>query len=133
VTQSLSVPETIFIDHEITLHEVRKIARRNRMIYYGANTPWWTANDKDMVYRSGQLPCDPRGGMLFQTDDVEGFLVAASKPENAQHYGKHGIRVFMLAYHGCVVAKTPEGKVLPTCLNSWEQYSELLDRKIANG
>ena len=43
------------------------------------------------------LPCDPLGSVLFQTDNVEGFLKSAE--QNAAHYGKHGLRAFIAAHH----------------------------------
>lgn len=123
----------IEIAHEFTLEEIHYRIRGScsRMIFYGANTPWWTTNECDLYETKGghHLPCDPRGGMLFQTDKVDDFLKAAeSSPE---HYGKYGLRVFLLAYHGCVVAKKENGELWPTCLDNWALYEELIDKNAA--
>ena len=107
--------------HEVTLDEVR--ASRPKMIYYGALTCWWATRLPG--YRKGSLPSDPRGGVLYQTDKVEGFLKAAE--DNPSHYGRHGLRAFLAAFHGVVV--TDDG--CPTCLRGWDEYSRLLDEKDA--
>ena len=73
------------------------------------------------IYR---LPCDPRGSVLFETDDVEGFLKSAV--ENYSHYGKHGLRAFMAAHHlNCVLDLTTQR---PWSGVSWDEYNEALDR-----
>lgn len=109
-----------------TIDELR--ARKPKMILYGANTAWWIA-DVDLDRLNGKydtggdqgIPCDPRGGVLFQTDDIDGFLTAALS--DPTHYGPHGAEAFILAYHGNVL--TDEGKA--TCFEGWTTYSELLD------
>jgi hypothetical protein len=71
-----------------------------------------------------RLPCDPRGSVLFQTDDVHGFLNAAA--ERPEHYGKHGLRAFMAAHHSnCVVSLDDPG---PWSDESWDAYNDALDR-----
>ncbi len=96
------------------------------MIYYGANTCWWT-HDVNHIYRHPRLrhlPCDPSAGVLYQTDDVKGFFVAAA--ENATHYGKHGLRAFVAAHHlNCVVSAQD---TRPTCFDNWQAYNDILDR-----
>ena len=85
-----------------------------------------TSNEADLYKKPGGigLPCDPRGGMLFQTGegDLQKFLDSAK--ENVEHYGKHGLRAFYASYHGVVV--TEDGK--PTCFTSWDKYNALLDK-----
>lgn len=119
------ISENIHIDHEVEWDAIEMLAKMLGWIYYGANTPWWTADSANLYRGAHGLPCDPRGGMLFQTDKPEDFLKAAK--DGIAHYGKHGLRTFLLAYHGCVVAKV-NGKRLPTCLNSWDDYNNLIDR-----
>jgi len=61
--------------------------------------------------------------MLFETDDVSGFLNSAVA--NSGHYGKHGLRAFMAAHHdNCQVSETDERR---TCLETWGQYNDALD------
>ena len=116
----------IRIAHEVTEDDVLKRAGSRRMAFYGANTMWWTSNEADLYKKPGGigLPCDPRGGMLFQTaeGDLQKFLDSAK--ENVEHYGKHGLRAFYASYHGVVV--TEDGK--PTCFTSWDEYNALLDK-----
>ena len=112
------------IDHEVTKHDVLKRAGHRKMAFYGANMMWWTANEDDLYKKPGiGLPCDPRGGMLFQTGegDLDKFLTSAE--ENTEYYGKHGLRAFYASYRGVVVTK--DGK--PTCLDSWGAYNDLID------
>jgi hypothetical protein len=125
----------------ITIADVR--AARPKMIYYGARTCWWT-HDPNHLCNTGQqkanvvgaggtirqvvskqgLPCDPRGGVLFQTDDIEGFLRAAE--EHAEAYGRHGLRAFMAAHHeNCQVSLTDDRR---TCGVEWADYNDALDR-----
>lgn len=106
-----------------TLQDVRKAIPS--MIFYGANTPWWTHRASDLRrHPQSGIPCDPRGGVLFQTDNVIGFIESAVK--NPEHYGRHGIRAFMAAHNdNCQVSETDTRK---TCLDNWDQYNEALDR-----
>jgi hypothetical protein len=114
------------IDYEVSMDEVKQRAKRNKLIRYGANTMWWGMDDAPWYSTdSVGLPCDPRGGMLMQTEDALGFLKAAE--ENPQHYGKHGLRAFLLSLHGCVV--TEDGK--PTCFDTWQAYNDLIDAETA--
>jgi hypothetical protein len=115
----------------VTLDDVR--AAKRPMIYYGAQTCWWTHRAEDLATvpegRPGAgLPCDPRGGVLLQTDDVEGFLAAAeAKPES---YGRHRLKAFEAAHHGNVLLAW-NGSVFgaPTCFRTWEAYNVLLDER----
>jgi hypothetical protein len=95
------------------------------MIFYGANTPWWTHRASDLCrHPISGLPCDPRGGMLFQTDNVIGFIESAV--HNAEHYGRHGIRAFMAAHNdNCQVSETDSRS---TCMDNWGQYNDALDK-----
>lgn len=53
--------------------------------------------------------------------DLAKFLEAGkSRPE---HYGNHGLRAFIAAYHGNLL--TTDGK--PTSLESWDRYNDVLD------
>jgi len=117
----------------ITIADVRK--DNPKKIYYGAQTLWWThragdlhstgdlkmkvgPNKDSMKEITTSLPCDPRGGMLFETDDVEAFLKAAEG--NPEHYGRHGIRAFELAHHqNCSVP-----------FDNWEGYNDFLDKHV---
>jgi hypothetical protein len=109
---------------EVTMAEVRQRAHPYRMAFYGANTCWWTSSENDLYKKPGSgLPCDPRGGMLFQTSDGDLGKFLDSAQENVEHYGKHGIRAFLAAYHGVVIAANGN----PTCCESWKDYNDLLD------
>jgi len=133
-----------FIDHEVTMEQVRFVAgQTGGIIYYAIRTPWWTANPNNL-YKYKGLPCDPRGSKLMQTSSVltmgaagtfetgyEKFLQKAEKHPN--HYGKYGVRTFLLAYHGCVrIIREKDGKSMPTSLNGWIDYEKLLDGLIAS-
>ena len=73
------------------------------MIYYGMRTCWWTHDGNHLRELPSGIPCDPRGGVLMQTDDIEGFLKAAE--DNPDYYGRNGLRTFMAAHHmNCRVA-----------------------------
>lgn len=79
------------------------------------------------------LPCDPRGSVLFQTENVEGFIQTAR--DKSAHYGKHGIKAFLAAHHlNCVVGLFD---LRSTSAATWKEYNDALDRldlrkKIAN-
>jgi len=110
--------------------------RTGGVVYYGANTCWYTTNPLDLYARrypatvvngrripSGHLPCDPRGGMLMEAHDVDLFFNNAL--ENAAHYGKHGIRAFVAAHHKNVVVSATDNQ--PTCFSRWDTYNRVLD------
>lgn len=71
-----------------------------------------------------QLPCDPRGSVLFQTDKIEAFLQSAES--NSRHYGRHGLRAFMAAHHdNCYVSFED---LRHTSGQEWSEYNDALDR-----
>lgn len=90
-------------------------------VFYAVHTTWWTTDPSDLYKKDSGLPCDPRGSVLFETDNVDGFFRAAE--ENADHYGRHGLRAFMAARHGVIVA--PNGN--PTSIKTWDQVNHLID------
>lgn len=109
------------VQENITADEILIAAQPT--IYYGANTCWWTHDPAHLGTRGG-LPTDPRGGVLFEIDDVAGFIEAAKK--NQQHYGRHGFRAFMAAHHqNCI-----QSLELPIawCAQGWMEYNDALDR-----
>ena len=134
------------IVERITIEQVR--AAPPAMIYYGANTCWWTHDSTHvhlLINRRAtphdvakllppeadgehRLPCDPRGGMLLQTDDVERFLVSAEA--KAAHYGRHGLRTFIASHHLNSQLGVSER---PWCASTWEEYNAAIDRAIADG
>ncbi len=110
------------IVEKITLAEVR--SAKPGMIFYSATTCWWTHDPAHLGKTAGGhgLPCDPRGGVLFQTEDVEGFLRCAE--QGPDHYGKHGLRAFMAAHHlNCLHS---EEDPRPWCMRTWDEYNEVL-------
>lgn len=110
---------------QITFEAVKRriLAENTKIIYYSIGTCWWTMNPRDL-YRHPEcgLPCDPRGGMLMECHEPLDFLTQAE--QNPEHYGKHGIKAFMAAYHGGVRIKASG---LPTCFDGWDKYNELID------
>lgn len=110
------------ITEKITLAEVK--AAKPDMIFYGAMSCWWTHDPTHLGRTAGRgLPCDPRGGVLFETGDVEGFLRCAE--ELPSHYGRHGLRAFIAAHH--LNCQHSEEDPKPWCMRSWEEYNEGLD------
>ena len=59
--------------------------------------------------------------------NARGFIGGAeARPE---HYGKHGLAAFMAAHNdNCVVSGQGSRQ---TCLRTWDEYNDLLDRKEA--
>jgi len=118
------------------------------MIYYASHTCWWTHDPGDLwklitrangkVAQGTQLiapddptpygvltiPSDPRGSVLFQTDDVEGFLRAAE--EHPTHYGKYGLKALVAAHaKNCVDDVTGR----PWSSPNWEDYNLTLEQQ----
>lgn len=108
----------IKLSRTITLEQIREA--KPAMIFYGAYTCWWTHDSAHLRSLPSGLPCGPRGEVLYQTEDVEGFLKAAE--QNASHYGKHGLDTFLSAHHlNC----TNDGQ--PWSMESWPEYGAVLD------
>lgn len=120
----MHIVERITIDQILDQHPA--------MIYYGARTCWWTHDPSHLCSVDGTpngLPCDPRGGVLFQTDDVAGFIRSAQ--EHSESYGKHAFRAFMAAHHlNCQVSATDPRS---TCGTSWDEYNDALDERTGDG
>lgn len=111
-----------YITKQITLEDVRRDAE---MIYYAAWTCWWTHNKNDLYKTDSGIPCDPRGAVLFQTDDVKGFLKATIK--DPTYYGKHGLEAFIAAHHANCY--TDEMRARHWSFKSWDEYNAILDRQ----
>jgi len=113
-----------FVD-ETTLAMIEQIARDkpNSHVVYSVGTCWWKIGDPIYSKDGSGLPCDPRGALLMECHDLAGFLKNAK--ENVSHYGKHGMRAFVAAYHGNVL--TDDHK--PTCFESWDDYNKLIEAK----
>jgi len=109
------------IVEKMTLAGVR--AAKPDMIFYSAGTCWWTHDPLHLGTNASGLPCDPRDGVLFQTEDVEGFLKAAV--ENPGHYGRHGLRAFVAAHH--LNCQLSEDDSRAWCMPTWDEYNEALD------
>lgn len=120
----------------ITLQEVRDA--KPKMIYYSVQSCWWTHDPAHLSktgplpehyrtkYSDGSgLPCDPTGGVLMQTDNVEGFLRSAE--ENSTHYGKHGLDAFMAAHHLNIRNLTLNTS---WSLRGWKAYNDLIDEAL---
>ena len=117
-----------FYTRRITLADVR--AARPAKIYYGASTCWWTHDPRDLYTdQHSRLPCDPRSGMLFETQDIEGFLANAEL--HPEHYGQHGLYAFEAAHHGNVQVSRDDCRW--TCFRAWEDYNRLLDEAAERG
>ena len=71
-----------------------------------------------------RLPCDPRGSVLFETDNVQGFLDAAER--NPEYYGRHELRAFMAAHHSNCQRALDDPR--PWSAESWDEYNDALDR-----
>ncbi|CAA7621097.1 hypothetical protein [Magnetospirillum sp. UT-4] len=95
--------------------------------YFAMNTCWWTDNPGHlgrMETGVGHgLPCGPRGEGLM-TAPLREFLAAAKA--NPAHYGKHGLRAFMAAYHGNCLKEDATG-ARPWSLQTWVEYNAALD------
>ena len=106
----------------LTLTEVR--ASGAAKIFYSPLTCWWTHDPAHLSQLPGGIPCGPRGEVLFETDDVRGFLdMAEAQPE---HYGRYGLRAFMAAHHlNCVVSLDDRRS---WSAETWDEYNDALDR-----
>ena len=114
-----------FISQTITLADVR--AALPKKIYYSTQTCWWTHDARHLCRHASGLPCDPRGGMLFEAHDTEAFLQTAE--EHPEHYGRHGLDAFMAAHHlNCHVSETD---ARCTCMASWADYNDAIDARKA--
>jgi len=103
------------------------LAEKPEKIYYGALTCWWTHNPNHLGRLDSGIPCDPRGGVLLETDDPDAFFKAAK--ENAEHYGKHKLRAFVAAHHeNCIVSREDKRN---TCFQSWDDYNRIIDESEA--
>lgn len=97
-------------------------------LVYGAATCWWNIPAMTKaVYQTEphngiQLPADPLGGPLFETDDALKFLRHAETQRTK--WGIHGLETFAAAFHGNV---TVDGK--PTTFQEWPVFDYLVDQK----
>ena len=104
-----------------TIEHIR--ADKPEMIYYGAQSCWWTHRDQDLRFHENGIPCDPTGGVLLQSDNPEYFLAQAE--ENPEHYGKHGLRAFMASHNdNCQESKN---RAYHFVVDGWDEYNRLLD------
>lgn len=153
-----ALPSMALVREAIQRDHAKK-PKHARLIFYGANTCWWSHDNHHLsttppppqsrirslaetlranssrpdapigeFFRRAQatyhrLPCDPLGGVLMQTDNVEEFLTSAEA--NPTHYGRHGILAFLAAHHlNCVDSVTRR----PSAATEWEEYNRAIDR-----
>jgi len=101
--------------------DIELLARANNRLVYAMNTCWWKIGDPIYSHPGSGLPCGPRGEVLLETDDPQGFLNAAKN--SVAHYGDYGLGVLLIAYHGNIVVPSSG---YPTSLENWEQYAAAL-------
>ena len=112
-----------YIKTVTTLESIR--ADNPTTIYYSMSTCWWTHKQSDVETLLGSgLPCDPRGGVLMETD-AETFLLAAEGQPG--FYGRHGLDAFMAAHNDNCVASSRRAEQRPACMRTWEEYNSQLD------
>ncbi len=106
------------------------VTRAAKTIFYGAVTCWWTDDPGDLSkHPISGLPCDPRGGVLYQTNNVADFFRRVKLNAREGVYGKHGLDAFMAAHHkNCKVSETDDR---PTCYTTWWEYNDIIDRQLA--
>jgi len=110
-----------------SLKDLKALAKQSNRLVYAMNTCWWKIGGPIYSHLDCNLPCGPRSEMLLEMDNPLEFIELAEK--NPEHYGKYGLDAFVAAYHGnVIVAKTG----LPTSLESWDKYNELLDQEESN-
>lgn len=116
----------MFITKTLTLEAL--IALEPKKLWYGANTCWWTHKPEDLCkHPESGLPCDPRGGMLFETQHVKEFFRKAKLSANEGVYGKHGLQAFIAAHNAnCQVSEQDERR---TCETTWKRYNEQIDEQ----
>ncbi len=127
----------LFRYHErTTLAQIKERARickaNGGILVYAVGSPWWHVNHDGRTaspyHLKNGIPCDPCGRVLLQTDDPGGFIAAAiCVPRPVDHYGNHGVRAFVAAYHGNVTVLREGIRPLPTALDTWEEYNKLID------
>jgi hypothetical protein len=118
---------TGIIRWKTTLEQIR--ADKPKTIFYGMNTCWWThrAEDLGRIFSGNKpapIPCDPRGGVLLQTEDIEGFFTAATL--GASHYGRHGIAAFVAAHNDNCIRSLEDPS--PWCFVNWNEYNDAIDK-----
>lgn len=113
----------IIVVDEFSLDFIKAYAKNADRLVYGFQTPWWKVGNPcyTTIHR---LPCGPRSEMLLETDKPLDFIAQAEA--NPTHYGKHGLRAFVAAYHGNLIV---ESNKRPTSFDSWDQYNEAIDGK----
>jgi hypothetical protein len=108
---------------EVSLDEARARCLESGKVFYAALTCWFGWWPMYTTHSNICLPCDPRGSVLYESDKVSEFFAAAEA--RAGFYGEHGLRTFLLAFHGCLV--TVDGR--PTSLRRWDSYERVLKRE----
>ena len=104
-----------------SLELIKMLAKKSGRLVYGFQTCWWKIGNPVYTHPDCSLPCGPRKEMLQETDNPLGFIEQAEK--NPEHYGKHGLRAFVAAYHGNLVAPNR----CPTSFDSWNKYNDVID------
>lgn len=95
-------------------------------IFYSLTTTWWTCDRRHLYHKPGlAFPCDPRGSVLMECDTAVFLREAEADPAR---YGKHGLDALAAAFHGSLVVAAGDKAGYPTCLESWDQVNEAIDR-----
>lgn len=110
------------ITNNTSFELIKALAKQSNRLVYAVQSCWWKIGDPIYTHPDGGLPCGPRREMLLETDDPLGFIEQAEK--NVEHYGKHGLRAFIAAYHGNVIVYETG---FPTSFDTWDKYNDIID------
>lgn len=108
-----------------TLAQIKALAKMSNRLVYGMQSCWWKVGSLIYTHHIGSLPCGPSGEMLLETDNPMGFIAAAEN--SVDHYGKHGLKAFVAAYHGNLL----DDNGTPTSFKTWQEYNDLIDKQLS--
>ena len=95
-------------------------------IFQSISTTWWTCDRRHLYHKPGlAFPCDPHDNVLMECD-ARVFLQGAEA--DPARYGTHGLNALAAAFHGSLVVAAGDKAGCPTCLESWDQVNEVIDR-----
>lgn len=110
----------LIIKKNITLDKVKE--SKPEMVFYSANTGWWTHDPNDICKGIIPLPHDSRGAVLMQSPNVKDFIGNAEK--NSDHYGEHKLEAFIASHHQNSFSLLDPNK--HWCSSSWQDYNDAI-------
>jgi hypothetical protein len=106
---------------ETTWDQIESLALVSNKLIFAITSGYWKIGNHVYVQKESKTPCGPRRETLISIHNPFTFLERAKN--SIQSYGKWGLGVLLVSYHGNMVKENG----FPSSMDTWDNYNELMD------